>query len=50
MGFEINEEAKMNFSDLSSMKYFKKSLNYEKFHKIGNPEKTQSTWRLQVMK
>lgn len=46
MGFMIDKVAKIKYSELSSFKYFKKSITLRQLFKMRNTGKIQATWRL----
>jgi len=48
MGFIVEKEAKINRSQLSSVKYLMKSLTFRQLFKFHNVGKMQTTWRLKV--
>jgi O-methyltransferase involved in polyketide biosynthesis len=49
MGFAIDKEAKIKFSDMSSFKYLKKSISFRQFFKLIGTGKMQATWRLKAV-
>jgi O-methyltransferase involved in polyketide biosynthesis len=49
MGFVIDKEAKIKYSEMSSYKYFMKSLTLRQFLKLRNKGKIQATWRLKAV-
>lgn len=48
MGFIIDKESEVKSSDLSSMKYFLKSLTLKQLFKLRKAGKIQKTWRLRT--
>jgi len=48
MGFQLDKEAEVNRSDLSSMKYFLKNISAEQLSKFRDTGRIQATWRLRV--
>ena len=51
MGFEIDKESDVNYSKLSSMKYFFSSISKDNLSSFRRSGKVQTTWRLKpVMK
>ncbi len=48
MGFIIDKEADRTYSDLSTIKYFLKSVNPDQLSRIRKTGKIQVTWRLRV--
>jgi O-methyltransferase involved in polyketide biosynthesis len=48
MGFIIDKEAVLKHSELSSIKYFLKSVTIKQLFKIRKTGKIQATWRLRV--
>ena len=46
MGFMIDKEAKIKYSEMSTFKYLMKSLTFRQLIKIGSLGKIQTTWRL----
>jgi O-methyltransferase involved in polyketide biosynthesis len=48
MGFIIDKESDVKSSELSSIKYFLKSLTLKQLLKLRNGGKLQKTWRLRV--
>jgi len=48
MGFIIDKESEVKSSELSSMKYFLKSLTLKQIFKLRRAGKIQKTWRLRV--
>jgi O-methyltransferase involved in polyketide biosynthesis len=48
MGFIIDKEANIKRSDLSSMKYFLKSVTIRQLFKLHKAGKIQATWRLRI--
>jgi O-methyltransferase involved in polyketide biosynthesis len=49
MGFVIDKEAKIKYSDLSSFKYMIKSLTLRQLFKMRNTGQIQATWRLMAV-
>jgi hypothetical protein len=45
----IDKEAKIKYSEMSSYKYFMKSLTLRQFLKLRNKGKIQATWRLKAV-
>jgi hypothetical protein len=48
MGFIIDKEANIKRSELSSIKYFFKSISIKQLSKIRKADKIQAKWRLRV--
>ena len=48
MGFVIDKEAVVDRSELSSMKYFLKSVSFKQLLKVSLAGKIQKTWRLRI--
>ena len=48
MGFIVDKEADVNSSEISSIKYFLKTMTKKQLIKIRNSDKIQATWRLRV--
>jgi O-methyltransferase involved in polyketide biosynthesis len=49
MGFVIDKEVKVKYSEMSSFKYLKKSLTLRQFFKLKSAGKIQATWRLKAV-
>jgi O-methyltransferase involved in polyketide biosynthesis len=49
MGFVIDQEAKIKYSEMSSFKYLIKSLTLRQLFKLRNSGKIQATWRLKAV-
>jgi O-methyltransferase involved in polyketide biosynthesis len=49
MGFVIEKEAKIKYTEMSSFKYLKKSLTLKHFFKLLRTGKLQATWRLKAV-
>ena len=49
MGFVIDKEAQIKYSEMSSFKYLKKSLTLRQFFKLKSAGKIQATWRLKAV-
>jgi O-methyltransferase involved in polyketide biosynthesis len=49
MGFVIDKEAKVKYSEMSSFKYMIKSMNLRQLFKIRKGGKIQATWRLKAV-
>jgi O-methyltransferase involved in polyketide biosynthesis len=49
MGFVIDREAQIKYSELDSFKYFLKSLTLRQLFKLRNGKKIQATWRLKAV-
>jgi O-methyltransferase involved in polyketide biosynthesis len=49
MGFVIDREARIKYSELSSFKYFMKSLTLRQLFKLKGAGKMQATWRLKAI-
>ena len=49
MGFVIDKEAKIKYSEMSSFKYLKKSITFRQLLKIRSTGKIQATWRLKAV-
>ena len=49
MGFVIDKEAKVKYSEMSSFKYLLKSLTLRQLFKLKSAGKTQATWRLKAV-
>ena len=49
MGFEIDKEAKIKASELSSFKYLMKSITFKQILKYKKIGKIQATWRLKAI-
>jgi O-methyltransferase involved in polyketide biosynthesis len=47
-GFEVEKEANVDYSKLSTLKYLKQSAPVEQLAKMGKAGKIQATWRLRV--
>ena len=48
MGFEVDKEAKIKYSEMSSFKYLVKSMTLRHFLKIKSSGRLQATWRLRA--
>jgi O-methyltransferase involved in polyketide biosynthesis len=49
MGFIIDKEAKVKYSEMVSFKYLKRSMTLRHFFKLRNKSKIQATWRLKAV-
>ena len=49
MGFVIDKEAKIKYSEMSSFKYFMKSLTLRQLFRLRSTGKIQATWRLKAV-
>jgi O-methyltransferase involved in polyketide biosynthesis len=49
MGFVIDKEAQIKYSEMSSFKYLKKSITLRQLLKIRSLGKIQATWRLKAV-
>jgi len=49
MGFVVDKEAKLKYSDLSAFSYLKKSMTLRDFIKVKLSGRIQATWRLSVV-
>ena len=49
MGFVIDKEAKIKYSEMSSFKYLMKSLTLRQLFKLRSTGKIQATWRLKAV-
>jgi hypothetical protein len=49
MGFVIDKEAKIKYSEMSSFKYLLKSLTLRQLFKLKSAGKIQATWRLKAV-
>jgi O-methyltransferase involved in polyketide biosynthesis len=49
MGFMIDKEADIKYSEMSSFKYLKKSTTLKHLFKLRNRRKIQATWRLRAV-
>jgi hypothetical protein len=49
MGFEIDKEAKIKYSEMSSFKYMIKSMTLRHLFKVRKGGKIQATWRLKAV-
>ena len=49
MGFVIDKEAKIKYSEMSSFKYLMKSLTLRQLLKLRSTGKIQATWRLKAV-
>jgi hypothetical protein len=49
MGFVIDKEAKMKYSEMSSFKYMLKSLTLRQLFKLKSAGKIFATWRLKAV-
>ncbi|MCX6239137.1 MAG: class I SAM-dependent methyltransferase [Bacteroidia bacterium] len=49
MGFVIDKEAKVKYSEMSSFKYLKRSITLRQFFKLRGAGKIQATWRLKAV-
>jgi O-methyltransferase involved in polyketide biosynthesis len=49
MGFMIDKEAKVKYSEMSSFKYLKRSITLRQFFQLRGAGKIQATWRLKAV-
>jgi hypothetical protein len=49
MGFVVDKDAKIKYSDMSSFKYFMKSLTLRQLFRLRGAGKIQATWRLKAV-
>jgi hypothetical protein len=49
MGFVIEKQARVKYSELSSFKYMIRSLTFRQLFKMRNTGQIQATWRLKAV-
>jgi hypothetical protein len=49
LGFVVDREARIKYSDMSSFKYLIKSITLRQFFKLLSTGKMQATWRLKAV-